>query len=116
MRERSTAEQGFIDSKLDETLPEFGLSPDSPIRQILDRDAVVYEASGVTGQKAYGVKVVREGVPDVTVRERLEELRSDCMFRHHFGAVAQGKAVSSADLRAMAENFDDIASGKVVVK
>jgi hypothetical protein len=112
-QERSAPEQSFIDSKLDEALPEFGLPPNSPLRQILDRDAQVFEGSGITGQKAYGIKVVREGMKDVTVRERLAELSQDFMYRHHF--PPQGKAVSSTDLREMAAHFDDIAAGRVVV-
>ena len=116
MPERSAAEEGFIHSKVDQALAEAGLPLDSPIRSIVTRDAEVSEGSGLSGQKSYTVKVVRDGQPDASIRERLEELRSDPMFRHNFGAAAQGKAVSSADLAALRENFADIAAGKVIVR
>lgn len=111
---RSAPEQQFIDSKLDEALPEFGLAPESPLRAIVDKDAVVVERSGITGQKAYGVKVVRDGMPDVSVRERLRELAQDFMYRHHF--PPQGKAVSARDMKSLSENFDKIAKGEIVVR
>jgi hypothetical protein len=60
------------------------------------------------------VKVAREGTPDVTVRERLDELAADFMFKHHF--PTGGKAMSSSDMRALRDNFAEIASGKVVVR
>jgi hypothetical protein len=49
-----------------------------------------------------------------SVRERLEELQDDFMFKHHF--PTEGKAISSTDIRALRDNFAEIASGKVVVK
>ena len=117
MPERSAAEQGFIDSKLDEVLTEFGLSPDSPIRKLVDRDAVVVEGAGVIGQKSYGIKVVRAGMPDVTVRERLAELADDFMFRHHFPKETPTVAATSGQcLRPTTQNLADIAAGRVVVR
>jgi hypothetical protein len=45
---------------------------------------------------------------------RLEELKVDAMFKHHFQDAKP--AVSRRDLRTMSEHFDDIASGKVRVE
>lgn len=59
------------------------------------------------------MKIVRQGMPDMSVCERLEELPDDFMFKHHF--PPQGKAVSVRDMRSLSENFDKVARGEIVV-
>jgi hypothetical protein len=111
--ERSASEQGFVDRKLDDALSEAGLPVTSPIRGILNRDAVVFEASGISGQRMYGVKIPRPS-GDVGLRERLDELKGDAMYRHNF---SQGTPVVAASrcLRPTTENFNKIARGEVKV-
>jgi hypothetical protein len=112
--ERSASEEQFIGNVLDNELSDFGLPTDSPIRKLIDRDAQVYEASGITGQKTYGIKVVRDGQPSVTVRERLEELSKDFMYRDRF--PPEGKSLQAGDIRGLRDHFDAIARGEITVK
>lgn len=102
---RTAPEEQFISSKLDQEFAEAGLPSDSPLRHIIDQDAQVIEGVGLPGQRAYCVKIVRDGRPAVSIRERLTELRSE-----------PRSAVSSTDSQAIRNNFADIAAGKVIVR
>jgi hypothetical protein len=113
-QDRSASEQGFVDRKLDDALSEAGLPVTSPIRGILNRDAVVFEASGISGQRMYGVKIPRPS-GDIGLRERLDELKGDAMYRHNFPQEISVVAASQC-LRPSGETFADIASGKRVVR
>lgn len=107
-QERTVSQQAFVDNKISDVLAHENLPVDSPLRSLLDRDATVFDAG-----REFGVCVTRPG-RDISLAERLEELKSDFMFKDHFKA-AQPK-VDKRDLRSMSEHFDEIVTGKVTVR
>jgi hypothetical protein len=61
------------------------------------------------------VKIPQPGqASDISLGERVEQMRTDPLLRHHFPAPKP--SVSKADLRSMADNFDVIARDETVVK
>ena len=113
---RSASEQQFVDGKLDEALSEAGLPVTSPIRGILNRDCEVFEGVEPRGQKTFGIKISRP-TGDISLRERLDELKGDAMYRHNFPKETPTVAATSGQcLRPTTQNLADIAAGRVVVR
>lgn len=108
MTQRSTVQQHLVDAKIDDALTGAGLPLTSPVRGLLDRDA-----EAVDNGREFYVHVPRPD-RDISLSERLEEIRRDAMFLHHFPTDAP--RVAKNDMRQMAERFDDIVSGKVRVE
>jgi hypothetical protein len=107
-QERTAAQQRFIDDKITDVLADENLPADSKLRGLLDLDATVFDAG-----REFGICVVRPG-RDISLAERLKELKTDVMFKHHFQAARP--KVDKRDLRTMAEHFDEILTGKVRVE
>lgn len=113
-RTYSAPEEAFLDAQLDQTLADAGLPANSPVRALLARDAEIFQGATVAGHSTFGIRIPRpETGRDITLSERLEELRQDPLCRHDFPVAKP--SVSKTDLRTMAENLADIASGKVTV-
>jgi len=109
MAERTTPELAYIDAKLDQVLGAAGLPVNFALRHMIARDAVV-QGEGRTVR----VAVVRPGVGDVSLTERLNELRQDYMYRHHFPTAKP--TVSKRDLQGLSQNFEAILKGDAVVE
>jgi hypothetical protein len=104
---RTASQQQLVDTKLDEVLTRASLPVDSPVRGMLDRDVEVFD----TGRE-FAVHVPGPD-RDISLSERLEEIKHDPMFAHNFpGATPK---IARNDANRLREHFDDIASGKVVV-
>ena len=108
MQQRTASQQSFVDEKIYQVLEEASLPIDSPLRGLLNRDATVFDAG-----REFGICVPR-AERDLSLAERLEELKSDPLFRHNFQAARP--AVDKRDMRGLSENFDAILSGKTVVR
>jgi hypothetical protein len=107
MTQRTAVNQQYVDTKLDECLSRAGLPVDSPIRAILDRDSEI-----ATGREPW-VYVARPD-RDITLDERLSELKQDATFKHNFPKDLP--TVNKRDLGQLREHFSEIASGKTTVK
>jgi hypothetical protein len=115
-QDRSASEQLFVDGKLDDALSEAGLPVTSPIRGILNRDCEVFDGVEPRGQKSFGIKIPRPS-GDISLRERLDELKRDAMYKHNFPKETPSIAAGGGQcIRPSGEDFADIVSGKRVVR
>ena len=106
MTQLSAIKQTFVSTKIDAALSKVGLPVTSPLRALIERDA---EASDGRDPWVYVARPDR----NLTLDERVDELRSDKMFAHHFPKRAP--TVDKRDIAKLSENFDAIASGKTIV-
>jgi hypothetical protein len=107
---RSTTEQHFIDNEISKALDKVGLPVNCAQRSVLERDAVVL----ATERDCY-VRLHGEDGRELSLAQRLDEMRSEPAWRGHFPAAPKA-ILAKNDLTKMRENFDDIALGKVVVR
>jgi hypothetical protein len=78
MTQQTAIQQQFVNTKLDEALSRAGLPVDYPIRGWLDRDLEIAD----TGREPW-VYVSRPD-RDITLDERLAELKNDATPKHNF--------------------------------
>jgi hypothetical protein len=100
---RSSIQQAFVSTKVCEALTRANLPHNSAIRRVLEEESEV-----VGGRDAY---VRCRG--DVSLDERILEMREDPRFKNSFPAAKP--VIAKSDTRSLTANFADIASGKVIV-
>jgi len=107
----SATKQAYIDNQVSIMLAAANVPINNTVlREELTKHAVV----DVAGRDAC-VRIVRPDGTDVSLGERLAELKTDPLFRGQFPA-APSKVVAKNDMAKLRENFDAIASGKIAVE
>ena len=104
----TASEENFIKGQIGEALGNAGVVPDSPLKALLARDAIV-ESTGRTAT----VRVRDEYNRVLSLEEKLGEMKHDPRYKHHFPVGPP--TVPASDLRATREHFAEIASGRIRV-
>ena len=106
---RTASEEQFIRTQVEAALHNHGVAPDSALKAVLIRDAVVETTS-----RTATVRVRDEHGRELSLDDKLSEMKQEYMYKHHF---PKGKPVVSAnDLVATREAFDEIRIGRVRVE
>lgn len=108
----SVTQQQFVDNKINQVLENAGVPINNQaLREELRKNAEV----DITGREAAVRVKVNDDRGDISLSERLAELRSDASFRNQFPATPT-KVIAKGDMSKLRENFADIAAGKVAVE
>jgi hypothetical protein len=108
---RSATEEMFIGNKVTAALAAAGIpTNNAKLRAELERNAMV----DVSGREA-SVRWVKPDGSDVSLMERLNELRNSPEFESAFPAPPR-KVVDHRDINQLRENFADVAAGKIAVE
>jgi DNA-binding transcriptional regulator YbjK len=108
-QQHTASEEQFIDVQISEAFHNHGVAPDSKLRAVLARDAIV-ETTGRTA----AVRVRDEHGRVLSLDDKLAEMKQEYMYAHHF---PKGKpVVPASDLVATRDAFDEIRSGRVRVE
>lgn len=106
MGQHTASEEQFIRTQVEAALHNHGVVPDSPLKAILVRDAIVETTS-----RTATVRVRDEHGRVRSLDDRLGEMKQEYTLKHHF---PKGKPVVPAnDLVATREAFDEIRTGRV---
>ena len=87
----TASEEQFIKTQVEAALHNHGVAPDSALKAILVRDAIVE----TTGLRAAAVRVRDEQGRVLSLDDKLGEMKQEYMFKHHF---PQGEACHLASL------------------
>src|SRR5690242_474586 len=98
--------KGIISIKVQEALLRHGLPLDSRVREELERNAVI-------GGGFHPEVVIRDQNIELTLDQRIGQLREDPNFRDCFPHPP--RTISRNDHEAIRQNFDAIAKGTVLL-
>lgn len=108
MGTRSSTAQKFISDEISRALARAGLDYHHPIREVLDREA------DIVGVRDAVVRVRDERNRTLMLDDRIKELRHDPSYAHSF--PADPPKVAKTDMGKLTENFDAIATGKMIAE
>ena len=105
----TASEEQFIRTEIETAFHNHGVAPDSALKAVLIRDAIV-ETTGRTA----AVRVRDEHGRVFSLDDKLAEMKQEYMYKHHF---PKGKpVVPKNDLVATRDAFDEIRTGRVRVE
>lgn len=109
IRGHTASEEQFIRTEIETAFHNHGVAPDSALKAVLIRDAIV-ETTGRTA----AVRVRDEHGRELSLDDKLSEMKQEYTYKHH---IPKGKpVVPASDLMATREAFDEIRTGRVRVE
>lgn len=106
----TASEEQFIRTEIETAFHNHGVAPDSALKAVLIRDAIV-ETNGL---RTAAVRVRDEHGRVLSLDDKLSEMKQEFMYKHHF---PKGKpVVAASDLVATRDAFDEIRTGRVRVE